>query len=294
MTTSLNKVRLNVASSETLQNQLELITAQADEAIDIAEAALVLASVNQPASNLKIYRDHLKAVAKAVAHAANSANLKPDTARPEDMAAVLSRVLAQDFRYAGDEDTYDDLDNANLMRVIDRRKGLPVTLGILYLAAARSQSWGAAGLSFPGYFLIRLESRDGRRAILDPFHGGRILEAPQLRELLKVMAGAAVELEAGHYMPVSNRDVLVRLQNNIKIRRLELGESEGALDALKCMQVLKPDDPNVWRETGVIHMRLGHLKKAVEAFEHFVAHAPEGPDRAKISGVVCELRERLH
>ncbi len=281
-------------TAKTLRTELERITAQADEAIDIAEAALVLAAADHPAPDLQIYRDHLKALADAVARAAEAAHLEPDTAAPEDMAAVLSRVLSEDFHYAGDEDTYDDLDNANIMRVIDRRKGLPVTLGILYLAAARAQGWGAAGLNFPGHFLIRLESRDGRRIILDPFHGGRLMEAPQLRELLKVISGAAVELEAAHYKPVSNRDVLVRLQNNVKTRRLELGESEGALEALACMQVLSPDNPSLWRETGVIHMRLGRLKHAVEAFENFVAHAPEGPDRAKIGKVVNELRERLH
>ncbi len=281
-------------TSETLRSELERIISQADEAIDIAEAALVLAAADHPAPDLQIYRDHLKALADAVAEAAQAANLEPDTAAPEGMAAVLARVLAHDFHYTGDEDTYDDLDNANFMRVIDRRKGLPVTLGILYLAAARAQGWGAAGLNFPGHFLIRLESRDGRRIILDPFHGGRLMEAPQLRELLKIMSGAAVELEAGHYKPVSNRDVLVRLQNNVKTRRLELGESEGAFEALACMQVLSPDNPALWREAGVIHMRLGRLKSAVEAFETFVAQAPEGPDRAKIGKVVNELRERLH
>src|SRR4029077_16348765 len=139
---------------------------------------------------------------------------------PEDMAQVLSEVICGEFRYCGDEETYDDLDNANLMRVIERRKGLPVALGILYLTVARSQGWAAAGLNFPGHFLIRLESRDGRRAIIDPFHEGRVLETPASRQLLKVVSGQAGELEASHYKAVSNRDILLRLQNNVKTRRL--------------------------------------------------------------------------
>jgi regulator of sirC expression with transglutaminase-like and TPR domain len=294
MAANQNTVRPKVTAAKTIRDDLRRITNQADEAIDIAEAALVLASADHPASNLQIYRDHLDAVSEAVHEAALSAGLEADTAAPEDMANVLSDVLVNMFHYTGDEDTYDDLDNANLMRVIDRRKGLPVTLGILYLAMARAQGWSAAGLNFPGHFLIRIESCDGRRVILDPFHGGRVMEAPQLRELLKVMSGAAVELEAAHYKPVSNRDVLMRLQNNVKTRRLELGESEGALEALECMQIFAPDNPVLWREAGVIHMRLGRLKHAVEAFEAFIARAPEGPDRTKIGQVVRELRERIH
>ena len=68
----------------------------------------------------------------------------------------------------------------------------------------------------------------------------------------------------------------------------------GALEALGSMQLLDPSNANLWREAGVMHMRLGHLKHAVEAFETFVARAAEGPDRRKIRDVVRELRERLH
>ena len=283
-----------IRASDKQLADLERIVSQADDAIDIAEAALILSSIDHPASDLQIYRDHMKAIADAVHEKAISAKLDSENPAAEDMALALSSVLANEFHYSGDEETYDDLDNANLMRVIDRRKGLPVSLGILYLAAARAQGWRAAGLNFPGHFLVRLESRDGRRVILDPFYGGRVMEAPQLRELLKVMSGTSVELEAGHYMPVKNRDVLIRLQNNVKTRRLELGQSESALHALRCMQVLDSDNPTLWREAGVIHMRLGQLKEAIEKFEVFVTHAPDGPDRTKIEQVVRELRERLH
>jgi regulator of sirC expression with transglutaminase-like and TPR domain len=284
-----------VASAEALKQALARIAGQDDAAIDIAEAALLLASFDHPASDLQIYREHLKAIAEAVHDATEAEGLERDNPAPDDMARVLNKVLVEEFRYAGDEDTYDDLDNANLMRVIERRRGLPVALGILYIYAARAQGWGAAGLNFPGHFLIRLESQDGRRIIIDPFHGGRLMETQALRELLKlVRQDAGAELETAHYKPVSNRDVLIRLQNNVKTRRMELNEVAGALDALASMQVLDPENAGLWREAGVMHMRLGHLKHAVEAFEGFVARAPDGPDRRKIGQVVQELRERLH
>ncbi|MBX7199491.1 MAG: transglutaminase-like domain-containing protein [Rhodospirillaceae bacterium] len=269
------------------------LVAQDDSEIDLAEAALVLASFDHPAADLEVYRDHLRALAKAVADAADEQGLDADAA-PEDIADILRHVLAEDFRYTGDEDTYNDLDNANLMRVIERRKGLPVSLGILYLFAARAQGWSATGLNFPGHFLIRLESSDGQRVIIDPFYNGRSLEIQSLRELLKVVRGAAEELDASHYQPVSNREILIRLQNNVKTRRLEQNEVAGALEALDAMQTLDPANAAFWREAGVMHMRLGHLKHAVESFESFIAKAPDGPDRRKIADVVQELRERLH
>ena len=285
-------------SADALKITLRQIAAKPDDDIDVAEAALILASFDHPAADLQIYRDHLSGLAAAVSAAVVADGIAddagPEDMAPEDMAKVLRRVLAGDFNYVGDDETYNDLDNANLMRVIERRKGLPVSLGILYLHAARAQGWSAAGLNFPGHFLIRLEGRDGQRVIIDPFHGGRSLEIHSLRELLKVARGAGEELAASHYQPVSNRDVLIRLQNNVKTRRLEQNETAGALDALGAMQTLDPDNVSLWREAGVMQMRLGHLKHAVEAFEVFIARAPEGADKRKISDVVRELRERLH
>ena len=283
-----------MASVETIKTALERIAQQADDGIDVAEAALLLASFDHPASDLQIYREHLKAIAEAVHDEAAAIGIDAENPAPEDMARALAKVMSEDFRYAGDEDTYDDLENANLMRVIERRRGLPVALGILYIYAARAQGWAAAGLNFPGHFLIRIESRDGRRVIIDPFHAGRIMETQALRELLKlVRQNAGAELEAAHYKAVSSREVLIRLQNNVKTRRMELNEVPGALEALASMQMLDPGNASLWREAGVMHMRLGHLKHAVEAFETFVARAPDGPDRRKIGQVVQELRERL-
>jgi regulator of sirC expression with transglutaminase-like and TPR domain len=275
------------------RSALKRIAEQPDEAIDVAEAALLFAAMDLPTSDLSSYREHVRAIAAAVSDYV-AARDWGETPSPENMAEALNAALVERFRYAGDDETYDDLDNANLMRVIDRRRGLPVALGILYLAAARAQGWASAGLNFPGHFLIRLESRDGRRVIVDPFHGGRIMGAPELRELLKVVAGPGVELEANHYRPVGNRDVLIRLQNNVKTRRLDKGEIRAAVDAVENMLLLAPDSLSLWREAGVLHMRAGQLKRAIECFDRFVVLAQDGPDRTKIARVVQELRERIN
>jgi regulator of sirC expression with transglutaminase-like and TPR domain len=136
----------------------------------------------------------------------------------EARVGALIQVIADDLGYRGDELTYDDLQNANLMRVIDRRKGLPVALGILYIHAARAQGWQAHGLNFPAHFLIAVEIA-GQRAILDPFRGQRIGGAGALRGLLKSMLGEDAELSPAHSATLPNRAVLLRLQNNIKSPR---------------------------------------------------------------------------
>ena len=256
--------------------------------LPIADAALALASFDRPRVGLARYSRHLRTLAQDLGRrAANAATL-------EARANALNEIILLKHGYSGDELTYDDLQNANLMRVIDRRKGLPVALGILYLDAARAQGWEAVGLGFPGHFLIRL-SDGGGRLILDPFHGGRVLDAVALRELLKAIVGQEVELAPEHYAPVPDREVLLRLQNNLKSHWLIQGERhEEAVRVIETMRMLAPDLAELSREAGVIHAQLGNMKAAMRSIEEFIARAPEGAARHEAAIVLQQLKAKLN
>ena len=179
------------------------------------------------------------------------------------------------------------------MRVVDRRKGLPVALGILYMHAGRSQGWDTVGLAFPGHFLIRLS--DGpERLILDPFHGGQICGAAELRELLKATAGRDSELLPEHYTPVSDRDVLLRLQNNLKARLIQAQSYERAVGVIETMLMLASELAELWREAGILHTRLGNMRSATAALEQFVVRAPDGMARHQAAAMLQQLRSKLN
>src|SRR5258708_6442305 len=172
---------------------LRELAAQTSPVLPIAEAALALASFDRPRVGLARYRQHLAAIAHDVGRHSGAVGLQPTAlSRGGDLAAraqALNEIILLKHGYSGDELTYDDLQNANLMRVVDRRKGLPVALGILYLHTARAQGWESVGLAFPGHFLVRLG--DGaERLILDPFHGGPNRAAGVPRAPRKAPAGA--------------------------------------------------------------------------------------------------------
>ena len=180
--------RRAVISRLEAKDVLRRVGTQPDEDIDLAEAALALAALEQPETELDRYRDHLSLLAREVAELN-----PPEEDSLEARVAALQDVLVARHGYEGDTLTYDDIQNANMMRVIDRKKGLPVALGILFIQSARAQGWSIFGLNFPGHFLVRLEYA-GERIIIDPFNQGQARSVMELRDLLKVAAGADAEL----------------------------------------------------------------------------------------------------
>ena len=228
-----------------------------DVEIDIANAALQLARAQDPEVDWERAEAHLSELARdAVALAA---------AERETDGAGRARVLSGLFRrqgYSGDEASYDDLANANIVHVIERRCGLPVALGILWLHCTRSIGWAAKGLDFPGHFLIGLEGR-GPQAVVDVFAGGRVLDDADLRALIRQVEGDGAELRAGLLAPMSTRAVLLRLQQNIKGRQLLAKDLEGALLTTQNMVMIAPAYPMLWREAAWINQGLGRVASAL-------------------------------
>jgi len=267
--------------------ELAAIGRQSDDAaIDIGAAALALAALDQPDVALAPYQVHLAELA------ATAATLAPARADAKQAAAAICQTIHGRHGYAGDSETYDDPQNASLLRVIDRRKGLPVALGILYLHAARVRGWALAGLNFPGHFLLRLE-QGGARAVIDPFHG-RELGPGEMHELLQRMAGPAAELEPWHHQPVSARDVLLRLQNNIKTRALQAGDTARAADIVRSMLLLAPNHAPFWRELGLIETEQGNLQNALAALQACATHASDAAMRSDAVALLQRLRQRLN
>lgn len=269
---------------------LRRIGGAAGSTVDLAEGAVALAAFDRPRVPLARYLHHLDVLAGDLAEAAAAAG---DPEPPLDRRAqLLARVMAERHGYAGDRQTYDDLQNANLMRVIDRRRGLPVALGILYIHAARAQGWSAVGLNFPGHFLIRLDGRGGR-LILDPFAEGRVRTVADLRELLHQTQGPDTELTPAHYETAADRDVLMRLQNNIRIRLIHDEQIERAVQVLEGMLLFAPDQPGLWREAGLLHAHLGNLRAGIAALEKFIEIGADA-QRHDATIMLQSLRARLN
>ena len=269
------------------ESTLRALGDQPDDAIDLGEGALALAALDHPRADLERSRTHIVQLAREVREVTGQ------DAGLDDRLAGLVDIIHRRHGYSGDTLTYEDLQNANLISVIERRKGLPVALGILYIQIARAQGWPADGLNFPGHFLIRLDA-DGERAIVDPFHDGQVRDAAELRELLKATVGLEAELDSSHYQPVGNRDILVRLQNNIKTRYLRGGQLDRAASVIDSMLLFAPDYSPLWHEAGIVQAQLGNLGAAIKAFEAFLDRTVDDRSRREVLTILRQLRNRLN
>ena len=263
-----------------------------DDKIDLAEAALALAMLDGEHVDAAPYRRHLGTLARDLVAAADGSNGRL-AGQLVHRATLLKTVILDRHGYDGDTETYDDLQNANLIRVIDRRRGLPVALGILFMHAARAAGWTVHGLNFPAHFLLRLD-RGPERAVIDPFHGGKLRDAAALRALLKQVAGDRIELSQAHYSPVGNRAVLLRLHNNVKSRLFRLNRVAEAARAAQAMLWLSPRDAGLWREAGLMQAHLGNLKRGIEALETAIGLGLPDQQRRETELALKRLRGKLN
>ncbi len=250
---------------------------------DIAGAALMLSALDNPGRELDSYVEHLAELAE---QARLEASLATDA---QSGAAALATVLAGRYGYDGDRLCYDDPRNADLILVIDRRRGLPVALGILYLHAARAAGFKAEGLNSPGHFLLRLDVR-GTKALIDPFNGGTTVEQDCFGALpgIREEPGAAVR-------PADDIEILLRLENNLKARAIETGELPRALTLAKRMVLIAPRRAELWVDLAQLHEEEGELGAARTAYRTCLTLAqPGAPLHNEAALGLEELRRRLN
>jgi len=265
---------------ETAERFLAKVGEGADEGFPLFEAALACAEHERPGRNVDAAREMAADAAK---------RLKSRLARhaPEE---ALAETLAGDMRLSGDLISYDSPENTDLIAVAERRKGIPVALGIFYLDAARRCGLEVCGVDFPGHFLLRIETREGPLA-LDPFSDGRVVLPSELaRRALHagLTPGVAERLEA-LMSPVSDRAVAIRLQNNIFARAVSARDFARAERSALRRALLDPKDHRPWIDVAAAREGQGALAGALQALSR--AQSLDGG--AALAARVARERVRL-
>jgi regulator of sirC expression with transglutaminase-like and TPR domain len=241
---------------EEAENALGELGQVADDRFPLFEAALVCALHEDPNRDPDQARGLMDDAAERL-----SERLKRES--PEE---ALAETMAGDLRLNGDVMTFEDPANADLIAVLERRRGLPVALSVLYLDAARRTGLMVQGVDFPGHFLLRIETEEGPLA-MDPFSEGRVvLPSELIRRALRTGLTPDVADRLDILMaPVKDRAVVQRLENNIYARATRAGDHARAERSALRRALLDPTDHRPWIDVAAAREGQGALVGAQEA-----------------------------
>jgi regulator of sirC expression with transglutaminase-like and TPR domain len=200
---------------------------------------------------------------RLVEQAVERLQVRLEAERPED---AVCEALGGDLGLTGDLFTPDDPANADLISVCGRRRGLSIALGLIYLEAGRRAGLELAGVDFPGHFLLRIETGEGPIA-LDPYDGGRVVMPSELtRRALNagLTPGVADRLDT-LMSGVTDRQVVLRLQNLVFARAVRSGAFERAERSALRRALLDPHDHRPWLDVASAREGQGRLSGALDA-----------------------------
>lgn len=255
---------------------------QADESVDLARAALLVAREQYPGLSVGGHLGRLDQMAEEVKDRIGG--------EPAELVAVqeLLRDLFAEKRYRGNREAYYDPRNSFLNDVMDRRKGIPLTLGIILLEIGWRLGLPLEGVNFPGHFLVRYTGLTGR-ILIDPFDGGRIWFEDQAQELLDRVYGKMVRVRPRFLKPAGRRDIVVRLLANLKGIYVNIQDYGRALAAVERILVIHPTAASQIRDRGTLLARLGRPGEAIEQLQWYLDYAPVAPDAGRVRALVREL-----
>ncbi len=258
-----------------------------DASLSLVEAAVSIAQDEFP------QLDTLGVLAEIDQLGARLKGKFPPDAVPVQRLRWLNRFFFQELGFAGNVNHYHDPNNSYLHAVLATRRGIPITLAVLYIELATQIGLTARGVSFPGHFLIKLRMPQGE-VVIDPFTG-HSLSRDELDELLapyKRNRGLQGDFDAplGLFLQTATaRDVLARMLRNLKEVHRSAGETQRLLAVQQRLVVLLPRAWEERRDRGLTCAELGLVDAATRDLAAYLEHVPAAPDRALVEAQLLAL-----
>ena len=259
-----------------------------DSNFPLFEAALACAALDHEGEDIEAYRAHALDLVDSVKE-----NASGDDADPEQIAQLLSDALAGGYGYEGDGDTYEAPENADIIDVIERRRGLPVALGVLYIHVARAFDWPVYGVNLPGHFVLAVGDQE-TPVIFDPFNKGQILSAEDVATLMMQAEQEAGDDGTYRLSGMTDREVLMRLLNNQRMRAAQGGDADWTAEILRRMVLIVPDSGPLWSDYAKAAQAAGIMRAAIGAFEKVSELSPATDMSAEAQIALLGLRKQLN
>jgi regulator of sirC expression with transglutaminase-like and TPR domain len=248
-------------------NSLDYFAAlvQQDESIPLFEAALAIAQDSEPELDLTAQQIEIDTLAAKLRR-----RLPADASHVQKLR-MLNHFFYHELGFAGNLNDYYDPDNSYLHRVITTRRGIPISLAVVYMELGQQIGLDVKGISFPGHFLMKLSVQSGD-IILDPFNGTS-LSREELEERLE---------------PYFIQQAMLR---NLKALFIEQLKWQRVLGVQQRLVILLPDEITERRDRGLAYANLECPQAALQDLEAYLAERPYATDANAIRGRLAALRE---
>lgn len=267
--------------------RLQQVVSGPEEAIDLAEAALLIATHAYPELDVVHHLARIEGLARAL-----ESRIQPDSG-PSQRILALNEYLFVELGFAANEKDYYDPRNSCLNEVLDRRVGIPITLSLLYMEVGGRIGLPLQGVSFPGHFLVKCALPEGT-VVLDPYAGGITLGIADLQKRLREVPGGEVSgvIVAGMLGAAGKKEIIGRLLRNLKAIYLRSQQFDRALPILDWIIATVPDQPPELRDRGMIYQELECSRAALADFVRYLELSPGCEDRDDIRSRIVELQRQ--
>lgn len=260
-----------------------------DDSIPLFEAALAIAQDAPQPPDLSATLSDLDALAVKLA-----SRLTADAPVIQKLR-MLNYFFYQELGFSGNINDYYNPENSYLHRVLHTRRGIPISLAVIYMELARSIGLDVRGISFPGHFLMKLSVQSGD-IILDPI-SGTSLSKEELEERLEPFVAknsVASDCPLSFFLQeASPRAILTRMLRNLKNIFTEQELWHRLLDVQQRLVVLLPDEPSELRDRGLAYARIECPQAALDDLEAYIDATPNADDAASLEELMVELREAV-
>jgi regulator of sirC expression with transglutaminase-like and TPR domain len=255
-----------------------------DEALNLAEAALLIAAETEPALDVAGYLERLDSLAQqarplVLAHRGASERI-----------ARLNQFLFVEKGFVGNRESYYDPRNSLLNHVLDRRTGIPITLSVIYIEVAQRLGLPVRGIGFPGHFLIK---HVGEPEIIIDAYFGQILSEDDCQERLRAVLGRRATFNRSYLKTATAKEILSRMLANLKQIYVKANDLTAALGCVDRMLLLSPDSPREVRDRGLIYEQLECYGAAVVDLERFLQLAPDDDSVDVVRATLVNLKRQV-
>ncbi len=266
--------------------QFENVVRQPDDQIDLARAALLIAKSRNRDLDVERYIAELDFLGTTLGR-----RLRGDIDVPMRIGA-LNQFLFQEQGFGPNREDYYDPRNSFLNDVLDRKRGIPISLSVLYLEIGQRIGLPLRGVSFPGHFLVKCRVNQGV-IVLDPFAGGASLSMPELQKRLREVRGGEVSraIVASLLVAAEKKEILARMLRNLKSAYAQREQVQDALSIIEWLMVLCPDSAGEIRDRGLLYQQMECFRAALADLERYLKLQPGADDADDIHAKVVELRQ---